>query len=190
MVEHGWTQSRNRAVHARGAHRRGRTQRILALLLSVPLIIDVRRLRFANVMTAENDQGQCETCHKNFGYRLIHNGFNSTVYAYCAKSGEISLLSLWNVPQGIEIKEYGVIPQQVELLLNDCECGGTFRKGTSPRCPHCNSELSAIAAAKYIEANAPATGDGWRWQQSWEGLYAIIVQDKCIDDNWKEAADR
>ena len=102
----------------------------------------------------------------------------------------MSMLSLWTVPQGIEIKDYGVIPQQIEPLLKDCECGGKFRKGASPRCPHCNSELSAVKATKYIEANAPATRDGWSWQQSWEGLYCIIVEGKCVEDNWKGAADK
>ena len=137
-------------------------------------------------MSREKDIGYCETCHKQFGYYLIHNGFNDSAYAYCDTCGEACLLNLWHLPKGVEIKDYGVIPESVEPFLKSCECRGTFRKGASPRCSHCNSILSPIEATKYIEANAPAAKDGWRWQQSWEGLYCIIIEDKVAHDCWKE----
>jgi len=138
-------------------------------------------------MSSQKDIGSCETCRKEFRYSLIHNGFNDSAYAYCDKCGETCLLNLWQLPKGLEIKDYGVIPQSAESFLRHCVCEGVFRKVASPRCPHCNSVLSPVAAAKYIEANAPATKDGWRWQQTWEDLYCIIVEDRLSNDCWKEA---
>jgi hypothetical protein len=137
-------------------------------------------------MSRERDIGYCETCHKQFGYRLIHNGFNDSVYAYCDNCGEACLLNLWQIPKGIEINDYGIIPESVHSFLKPCSCGGTFRKGAAPRCPHCNSILSPIEAAKYIEANAPGAKIDWQWQQSWEGLYCILVGNNVWCDCWKE----
>ena len=151
-------------------------------------MLGVGRLRL--IMSREKDKGQCETCHQYFGYYLIHNGFNDSAYAYCERCGETCILSAWydKIPKHMGLKFHQVISESVEPLLKPCECRGRFRKGTSPRCPHCNSELSAVAATKYIEANAPGAKMGWRWQQDWEGLYCIIVEDKVVNDNWKESA--
>jgi hypothetical protein len=44
--------------------------------------------------------------------------------------------------------------------------------------------LSAALATLYIEENAPGTLKGWRWQQSWSGLYAFLIKDKVIRDNF------
>jgi hypothetical protein len=47
--------------------------------------------------------------------------------------------------------------------------------------------LSAIEATSYIEeAHAPAAKKGWRWQHNWTGLYAVIIEDKSVDDIWKQ----
>jgi len=138
-------------------------------------------------MAEKQDTGNCETCSKNFGYALIHNGFNDSAYAYCDSCGEIAILSGWfsDIPTNSNIKFHQVISEEVEPFLKNCECGGRFRKNASPHCPHCNAELSAIEATKYIEQNAVGTQLGWRWQQNWQGLYCIVIENKLVKDNWK-----
>jgi len=136
-------------------------------------------------MSREDGKGSCSCCEKQFGYYLIHNGFNDSSYAYCDLCGEICLLNLWTLPAGVEIKEYGVVPKNVEALLKPCKCGGTFRKSAAPRCPHCSSTLSATDAAKYIEANALGTKGGWRWQRTWVGLYCIVIEERLSNDCWR-----
>lgn len=136
-------------------------------------------------MSRENGRGSCSSCEKEFGYYLIHNGFNDSSYAYCDRCGETCLLSQWTLPAGVEIKDYGVIPEEIEPLLKSCKCGGTFRKSASPRCSHCSSNLSATEATNYIEANVPGTKSGWRWQRTWEGLYCIVIEERLSIDSWR-----
>ena len=78
-----------------------------------------------------------------------------------------------------------VIEPALEPLLRTCDCGGRFKASAAPRCPHCRSELSASEAKQYLEAAAPGTGKGWRWQETWSGLYCIVIGDKLVNDNWK-----
>ncbi len=139
-------------------------------------------------MARETNFGICETCDRRFAYYPIHNGFNDSAYAYCDTCGGTCLLDLWRLPPNIEIKDYGVIPESVEPLLQSCDCGGSYKRGAPPRCPHCNSTLSSVAATTYIEANAPGTKSGWRWQQTWDGLYCIVIEGKLTNDCWKTAA--
>ncbi len=138
-------------------------------------------------MSRKQDIGVCDTCHQQFSYYLIHNGFNDSSYTYCDKCGKTSLLDHWhnNLPKGIKLK-YQVIDKRVTSFLKSCDCGGTFKKGASPRCPHCNSVLSAVEATTYIENNAPGSKKGWRWQKNWEDVYCIIIENKLVEDNWKE----
>jgi hypothetical protein len=35
-----------------------------------------------------------------------------------------------------------------------------------------------------IEADAPGTAKGWRWQRNWTGLYCVILADGVVHDNW------
>lgn len=141
-------------------------------------------------MSREKEVGYCEACRGQFGYHLIHNGFNDSAYAYCDRCGETCLLNLWWLPAGVKIADCGVIPESAERFLRPCGCGGVFRKGAAPRCPHCNSTLSPVGAAKYIEANAPGATKGWRWQQSWEGIYCIVIEEKLSQDCWGGGSNR
>ena len=136
-------------------------------------------------MSREDGKGNCVSCDRIFSYYLIHNGFNNSAYLYCDRCGETCLLDLWSLPHGVEITDYGIIPNAIEQLLKPCQCGGTFRKEAAPRCPHCNSTLSAVGAKEYIEANAHGTISGWRWQQTWDGLYCIVIDGKVSKDCWK-----
>ena len=73
---------------------------------------------------------------------------------------------------------------ELEPYIQPCDCGGYFRKGSSPRCPKCGQALSAVDATGYIEANAPGTKKGWRWQKNWHETYCIIIEDKVVNDNF------
>jgi len=118
---------------------------------------------------------------------LVHNGFNDSAYAYCDRCGRTSILSGWHdkIPSRAQLKLHQAFPESTEPYLEKCKCEGSFKRDASPRCPHCNTELSAIAATTYIEKNAPGTQKGWRWQQNWQGIYCIIVEGKSVTNNWK-----
>jgi len=139
-------------------------------------------------MTRKRSTGTCEHCAKSFPYYLIHNGFNESAYAYCDACGITTLLDGWTAPDEINIEVHTVIKRDDEQLLPPCVCGGTFKSGASPRCPHCHQPLSAEAAQEWIEANAPGTAEGWKWPCSWTGLYAIVVGDKFVKNNWRPGA--
>jgi len=133
------------------------------------------------------DTGVCEVCRQSFNYLLIHNGFGDTAYAYCDKCGRTAFVSGWskNIPVAAKLKLHGPVNPEAEALLAPCSCGGAFRAGATPRCPHCRSPLSAELATVYLEANAPGTAKGWRWQRSWQGLYAIVIDGNSTKDPWR-----
>jgi hypothetical protein len=79
---------------------------------------------------------------------------------------------------------HGPLRADAEGLVAPCACGGHFRGSAAPRCPHCKSEISAVASTAYIERNAAGTAKGWRWQRSWQGLYAIIIENRLVKDPW------
>jgi hypothetical protein len=139
------------------------------------------------VVTQNASTGICESCRQSFHYSLVHNGFGDTAYAYCDRCGTTALVSGWDkgVPPAANLKVHGPINPEAEALLMPCECGGAFRSDASPRCPHCVRPLSAEVATAYIEDNAPGTAIGWRWQRSWRGLYAMVVEGKSTKGNWR-----
>jgi hypothetical protein len=63
-----------------------------------------------------------------------------------------------------------------------------FRACADPRCPACACVLSATKARTYIEANAPGTAKGWRWSQSWSGIYSIVLEENIVNDWWDDQA--
>jgi hypothetical protein len=136
---------------------------------------------------AKIDNGLCDACGHAFAYQLIHNGFNDTAFAYCDRCGSTALLSGYfkGVPPAAKLAIYGPVNAEAEGLLKPCACGGSFRHDAAPRCPHCNTVLSAEKARAYIEKNAPGTSRGWRWQGSWSGLYCIIVEGRSVENNWE-----
>jgi len=134
------------------------------------------------------DPGQCEHCGKQFGYYLVHSGFSDICYAYCTDCGMIAGLSIYSMempslPSGYH--PFQEICVELEPHIQPCACGGTFKKGASPRCPHCNQPLSADAAAIYIERNAPGTKGGWALQRNWHDLYCIAIENRFVTDNFK-----
>ena len=136
---------------------------------------------------AKLDTGNCDACARPFRYSLLHNGFADSAYAYCDKCGMTAFISAWDkaIPLAAKLKAHGPINPEAEILLAPCVCGGTFRADASPRCPHCSVPLSADGAAKYIEENASGTSKGWRWQRSWQGLYAIVIEGRSCKGSWR-----
>lgn len=137
-------------------------------------------------MAREQSVGTCESCNAQFGYYLIHSGFNDSVYAYCGLCGKTAILSTLDkrFPKLPDCPIYQEICDAMEPYLQPCDCGGHFRRGSSPRCPQCKAALGAEFAASYIEEGAPGAKSGWRWQQSWSGLYCIIIEEQCVTDNF------
>jgi hypothetical protein len=109
-------------------------------------------------------------------------------YAYCDKCGMTAILSLWDkrMPKLAGAWGQQEIPVDLEQYLRPCECGGAFKKGAAPRCPHCSHALSAEAATAYIETNAPGTKRGWRWQRNWHDVYCIVIDNKRVMNNFRE----
>lgn len=140
----------------------------------------------------EEPKGICEHCNRTFRYTLVHNGFNGSSYAYCGTCGLTALLSEWQLPPGLPVRvpPFAPISREVESFLEPCSCGGPSVSGACPRCPHCRAVLSAVHAADYIEAQAAGTAKGWRWQRDWEGCYCIIIENRVVNDNWKQSKAR
>jgi hypothetical protein len=132
-------------------------------------------------MTRRDGQGECDKCHGTFGYRLIHNGFNASSYAYCSKCGMTAVIDTNNRDRTAEgFPPHRSITSEAEPYLAPCTCGGEFQAGAVPRCPHCKKELSATKAAAWIEANAPGTKKSWKWQNDWVSLYAIVIDERFV----------
>lgn len=141
-------------------------------------------------MSRLRDTGTCEHCNGRFRYALIHNGFNDSAHAYCDRCGRTALLDARSdaIPEQAGFRPHGPIPVAAEPWLLPCECGGAFRAAASPRCPGCNRELSAEPARAWIESQAPGAAKGWRWQGSWCGIYAIVVEGRVVENNWRRPA--
>lgn len=138
-------------------------------------------------MARKQDPGVCDRCGRSFGYHLIHNGFNETCYAYCADCGMTAFMDTYYEDRP-GLPRHRAITSGAERFLAPCECGGSFEPGAAPRCPHCRNVLSANAAATWIEAAAPGTAGGWRWQRNWEGLYAIVIEYRSVHNPWRETS--
>src|SRR5256885_14499528 len=88
-------------------------------------------------------------------------------------------------PKEAPLRIYQPILPETEPYLEPYACGGRFRHDASPRCPKCHEPLSAEAATRWIERNAPGARKGWRWQRSWSGLYCLIVERRSVENNWR-----
>lgn len=185
------------AVVAVGAFLPQVPRRVLALiaLIGPPFFLAAIRNAWESFASSRSDRAgkrsdgkaTCERCGAHFDYFLVHNGFNDSAYAYCDTCGMTALLSGWagNIPAHVDLRVHHPVTPEVEEHLRPCSCGGTFRAAGSPRCPNCQQPLSAERLTGEIERNAPGTNGGWRWQQSWSGLYAIVIEGRMIEDNWR-----
>lgn len=136
-----------------------------------------------------NPTGQCEHCGRTFRFRIIHNGFNDSAYAYCDECSFTVHLSGWTqAAKRTALRIHQRITPDLETLLKPCPCGGTFRSSADPKCPHCAKALSPVTATSYIERDAPGTEKGWHWQQSWSGIYSIVLNESLVEDWWDQPA--
>jgi hypothetical protein len=123
-------------------------------------------------------KGDCEHCKRFYRYSLWHSGFGDNSYAYCDDCGMLAILNYSNtyVAEFPTLSvQFAEIDASWESFLQPCACGGRFRKGGSPRCPHCLQKLSATHAATHIEAQASGAGKGWQWQNNWSGVYCMAM---------------
>lgn len=141
-------------------------------------------------MTRNDGKGVCEHCHNTFEYWLCHCGMGECGYAYCDSCGRTAILSEWDKrrPQLRDCPGQREICAAMERYLLPCACGGSFKKGATPRCPHCKRALSPEVATLYIEANAPSAKKGWRWQRNWSSTYCIVVENNTVSDNFLPTA--
>ena len=147
---------------------------------------DARRYLDIEIVDNMDKQGCCEHCGKAFTFRLIHNGFNESAYAYCADCGTTAILdTLYQDRQGFP--RHRSITAEAEEFIKQCQCGGSFRAGAWPRCPWCNKRLSPECARTYIERSVSGAPKSWRWQNNWEELYCIIIEDRVVLNNWKKS---
>src|SRR5215469_7537038 len=110
-------------------------------------------------MTRKDGDGVCDTVRAvlSTGYAIVEWW---TMYAYCDSRGKTAVLSEWDkrtrgchgcpIPPGQQ-----KICTAMESYLLPCDCGGCFKKGAAPRCPHCDHILSAELATSYIEPSKP-----------------------------------
>ena len=144
----------------------------------------------ANAAERKDGEGQCNSCGSLFPYFLIHNGFNESAYAYCSGCGMTCILDTGyedrpGIPRHRSVEAAG------ERKIAPCICGGKFRAGALPRCPHCRVALDATKVTEFIERNALGAKLGWRWQKNWVGLYCIVIDARYVINNWiRTASDR
>jgi hypothetical protein len=136
-------------------------------------------------MAREQNSGVCETCGADFRWYLIHNGFNNSCHACCSECGLTAIISLYNTRLNGLRTGTGEMDRELEPLLACCGCGGRFTAGAAPRCPSCRHELSPKAASIYIEECCTGAKKGWRWQRTWNGiwaLYCIVINQRVTQD--------
>jgi len=137
-------------------------------------------------------RGNCEHCHRGYNYELWHAPFGDFSYAYCDTCGLLATIDERNenvaqmpcaTAQGQEMDAAW------ESYLRPCSCGGSFRKGASPRCPHCREALSARFAGAHISRNIVGTPRGWQWQDNWSESYCIAIEDPKNPGKMRHVAD-
>lgn len=138
------------------------------------------------------NKGDCEHCSRTYRYMLLHAGFGDFSYAYCDCCGTLAAFAYTN-------KDLSNLPpistrnEEIEAIwepyLRPCSCGGSFRKGSAPRCVYCNSVLSAEYAASHIEKNSVCAARGWRWQRNWRDMYCLVIEDPKNPGYLRQIAD-
>lgn len=79
--------------------------------------------------------------------RPLHAGFSNVGVLYCDRHSATLTFSTFDKrytalvgekhPWTLSADEQAT----VEFALRNCRCGGTFRFGSRPKCPHCKSDL-------------------------------------------------
>jgi hypothetical protein len=137
-------------------------------------------------------KGDCEHCGQMYRYSLLHSGFGDCSYAYCDACGTLATLNnsssfLLSMPRAVS--PHQVIDSAWEQYLRSCDCGGTFRRGASPRCVVCTQPLSAVYATGHIEHNFVSGVRNWRWQRNWTDTYCIEIEDPTRPGSLRHVSD-
>src|SRR5215469_13380532 len=137
-------------------------------------------------MTRKDGDEVCEHCQSRFEYWLCHCGMVESMYAYCDSCGKTAVLSEWDkrMPRLRDCPGQQEICAAMESYLLLCDVEVVSKK---ERLLDLHI-LSAELATSYIEANAPGSEKGWRWQRSWIGMYCIVIEDKRVMDNFRPTA--
>lgn len=107
-------------------------------------------------MSVEDPTGWCQHCGGTFRYRLVHNGFGNSAYAYCDDCSFTVLLSEWSpAAKRVPFQSQRRITPDLECLLKPCPCGGKYLASADPNCPNC---AQALDATNYIEKNGYSVG--------------------------------
>ena len=107
-----------------------------------------------------------------------HAGFSNQGFLYCDKDSTILVFDTFNRcynnvipnkhPWMLTIQER----QTVEHRLKPCPCGGLFKFGNKPRCPHCEKLIGEFAdSMHYVIIGKLVNGNN---RSAWK----ILTQDK------------
>lgn len=136
-------------------------------------------------------KGECEHCHKSYRFDLLSATFGECSYAYCDSCGMLATLS-YHDPRMALLPPTDILHQEIdeawESWLAPCACGGSFRRGASPRCPNCHLPLSAEIAGEFIETNKALAKGNWRWQRNWSDEYCMAIADPTKFDQLLQIA--
>jgi 4-phosphopantoate--beta-alanine ligase len=127
-------------------------------------------------------EATCRRCNLVFFYGIVNTGLTDVMYAYCEKCGSVLWLT-WNSPDwpaGVPGGPGMTITKAHERLVKPCPCGGRFRRGARPRCPHCGFPLS-----EELRNSIPAMRKGWT------GLHMILIEGSVLyQDLWATTASK
>lgn len=136
--------------------------------------------------------GWCDKCRIEFNFSAIHNGFNETTYAYCDTCGKTCFLEEYfkEIPEKCKwffdtAQRYEKISERLEPYLEKCSCGGNFRRNAVPRCPQCRQKLDPLEVNKHVKSD-----EKYKWQNDWTGIYAMIIKDNKVYNNWKSLGNK
>lgn len=125
-------------------------------------------------------KGNCEHCHQTFNYSLWNAELGECSYAYCDACGAVATIEYSDRRMAL-LPPTNLMKQEIdeswEPYLASCGCGGSFRRGASPRCPFCHQPLSAEHAGGYIESIYANLTKNWRWQGNWSEEFFIAMED-------------
>jgi hypothetical protein len=132
-----------------------------------------RRVISLKVRMAKDAIGTCETCRQTFSYRLIHNGFNDSAFAYCDRCGYTPVLSGYyqGIPGTAKLALHEPVNAEAECLLTPCSCGGSFRATAISRKSDERSNVQCGTASKGTTYRAASNSCLTAWRRS--GISAI-----------------
>ena len=93
----------------------------------------------------------CVHCGRALEFDRFHAGFSDQGYMYCDRDSTVVTWSSFDSTYSALTENThpwmltAEAKRVVERSIVDCPCGGQFRFGNLPRCPHCGGELGSLA---------------------------------------------